>query len=78
MTGFINAKGVVHGKTIELDEQPGIPEGQRVSVLLRPALAAGEGLRRAFGAWAEDAEHLRQFLDGIYRDRSDDRLEPLA
>ncbi len=48
-------KGIVHGRTIELDHEPGFPEGQRVSVTLLPALPPGEGLRRSFGSWANDA-----------------------
>ena len=29
--------GVIHGKTIELKQEPGVPEGQRVQVEIRPA-----------------------------------------
>ena len=75
-TGTVIVKGVVHGKTIELEHEPGVPEGQIVSVVLRPALPAGEGLRRSFGAWAEDAQGLDEFVQGIYRDREDDRPDP--
>jgi hypothetical protein len=28
-------KGIVHGKVIELDQEPGLPDGQEVSVTLR-------------------------------------------
>jgi len=54
---------VLRGKTIELDEEPGLPDGQEVRVVVQPVEASesrrpGEGLRRAFGAWAEDAEEL--------------------
>lgn len=28
--------GVIHGKTIDLEREPGLPEGQRVAVDLRP------------------------------------------
>ncbi len=62
-------RGIVHGKTIELTEEPGFVEGQPVTVTLEPVPAAepqqvvpGEGLRRAFGAWAEEAEELDKFL----------------
>ena len=61
-------KGVIHGKTIELEEEPGLPAGQEVTVTLRPtstedALPPGEGLRRSFGAWADDAEELDRYLE---------------
>src|SRR5437773_2774647 len=29
-------KGVIHGKVIELEEEPGLPDGQAVSIELRP------------------------------------------
>src|SRR5437016_4848856 len=29
-------KGIVHGKVIELDQEPGLPDGQEVSVTLEP------------------------------------------
>jgi len=39
-------------------------------------LIPGEGLRRSFGAWAEDAEELDEFLRQVYRERdSADRPE---
>jgi len=56
--GTVIVKGVVRGRTIELESEPGLPEGQLVSVVLRPALPPGEGLRRSFGAWASDSHSL--------------------
>jgi hypothetical protein len=29
-------KGVIHGKTIELEQEPELPDGQRVSVQVQP------------------------------------------
>ena len=60
--------GKAHGRTIELDEDLGVPDGQEVRVTVEPVpppgqLPPGEGLRRAFGAWASDAEDLDRFLD---------------
>jgi hypothetical protein len=71
----VNVKGVVHGKIIELEQDSGLPDGQAVSVALRPTLAPGEGLRAAFGAWSEDAQGLDEFVDQLYRDRQDGRTE---
>lgn len=60
-------KGVIHGKTIELEEQAGLPDGQSVSVTLHPLqekrLPPGEGILRSAGAWAEDADGLDRFLE---------------
>ncbi len=62
-------KGVVHGKTIELDRESGLPDGQAVTVIVRPIeapagrLAPGEGIRRSAGGWAEDADELDRYLE---------------
>jgi uncharacterized protein (DUF433 family) len=132
--------GVIHGRTIELEQESGLPDGMKVSVQLRPeepppkwlerlivdpAIAPGklviqgtrlfaddlvrlveegrsdedlrrlhaeltaedvdavrqyakvpEGLRLSFGGWAEDAEELDDFLEGLRWDRQEDRPEP--
>ena len=76
-------KGVVHGKLVELDEEPGFPDGQEVSVTLAPvspatspnspeALAA---LRRAAGAWAGDDEQLERYLEWNRQHRKGNRPE---
>jgi len=66
-------KGTIHGKTIELEQAPGLPDGQAVSVMLTPSPTTGEASRRAFGAWAGDAAQLDRFLEEIRRDRKQDR-----
>jgi hypothetical protein len=70
-TGTVIVKGVVHGKTIQIERESGLPEGEAVSVVLRPALQPGEGLKQSFGAWREDAAGLDDFLKAVYRDRDD-------
>jgi hypothetical protein len=74
-------KGVVHGKTIELDHELGLPDGQSVTVTVQPAngsqaLPPGEGLRRSAGAWAEDAEELDAYLEWTRHHRKKQRQEP--
>ena len=50
-------KGVVHGRTIELECEPGLPEGQAVSVTLE---AIAEAARRQ---WQDEADaKLRESL----------------
>ena len=74
-------KGVMHGKTIELFQEPGLPEEQEVTVTLQPVEAAarrlppGEGLRRSFGAWADDAKELDEFVEESRRSRKRHRAE---
>ena len=65
-------RGVVHGKTIQLDDEMGLPDGQQVTTTVQPVsgtevlvgrLPPGEGIRRSAGAWVEDAEDLDQYLE---------------
>ncbi len=43
-------RGIVHGKTIELDEDTGLPDGQEVNVIVQPVKSGeqrpppGEGI----------------------------------
>ena len=73
--------GVVHGKTIELDEETGLSDGQEVNVLIQPVeageqrLPPGEGPRRAFGGWAEAAEELDAYLEWNRQQRKKSRPE---
>jgi hypothetical protein len=49
--------GKVHGKTIELDEDPGVADGQEVEVQITvtpPARKWGEGILRIAGALVDD------------------------
>lgn len=65
--------GVVRGKVIELDRDPGLPEGEAVVVVLRPVLGPGDGIRRSAGAWADDGEDLDEFLAEARRSRHAER-----
>jgi hypothetical protein len=68
-------KGTVHGKVIELDQEPGLPDGQQVTVALQPVLPPGEGIRQSAGAWADAGEELDAWLDEMQRSRQRDRPE---
>jgi hypothetical protein len=79
MTGDAAAlKGIVRGRTIELEHATGLPDGQSVSVVVHPVPPPrqGDGLRRAFGSWADDADGLEAFLAQTRRDRDQQRPEP--
>jgi len=64
----VTVAGVVRGRTIELAQEPGIPDGQAVTVIVQAgggaasALPPGEGLRRSAGTWADDPEGLEEYL----------------
>jgi hypothetical protein len=52
-------RGKLHGKTIELDEDLGVVDGQEVEVrvtIVPPARKWGEGILRTAGALADDTE----------------------
>jgi hypothetical protein len=70
-----NLRGIVRGKTIDLDHEAGFPDGQVVSVSLHPALPAGEGLRRSYGAWSEDAAELDAFVEQLRLGRKRTRAD---
>ena len=73
-------KGVVRGKTIELDEVPNLPDGQKVTVVLQPTEAEkkpGDGLREAFGGWSDDIEGLDKYLEWNRQQRKQSRRDPL-
>jgi hypothetical protein len=66
--------GVVHGKTIQLDEDLGVAEGQQVEVQVRLVTAAahsGDGLGRCAGALADDT-HWDAIMSEIHEDRRRD------
>jgi hypothetical protein len=71
-------KGVVRGNTIELEGELNIPDGQEVTVIVRPPsqeqgepgrLPPGEGIRRSSGAWSDDPEGVDQFVQSVYERR---------
>lgn len=69
--------GKVHGKTIELDEDLGLAEGQEVQVTVRivPPAAGdppGAGLLRTAGALADDEEWDR-IMEEVYQARRVER-----
>ena len=77
-------RGIVRGKTIELDADTGLPEGQEVTVTVRPVESidakenAGEALERAFGGWDDDDVGLEEFLEWNRSQRKVSRLESEA
>lgn len=63
--------GVIHGKTIQLAEDPGIADGQEVRVVLAAVPSAanwGDGIRRSAGGWADDPE-IEAVMARIQEDR---------
>jgi hypothetical protein len=77
-------KGVIHGRTIELEQELGLPDGQSVTVTVQPSaenqrrLPPGEGIRRSAGGWDDDPEGLDEYLKLLRQQRDQDRppIEP--
>ncbi len=73
--------GVVHGKTIELESDPGLEDGKRVKVALRVPTVLGPPPKwtpgctvTAGGMLADDwTEEDDRILEEIYQDRKRDR-----
>ena len=65
--------GTVHGRTIELDEDPGVSDGEEVELQIQIATARkwGEGILRSAGGWVEYPE-MDDIMEKIYQER---RLE---
>ena len=75
-------RGTVHGKSIELEAESGLPEGQHVTVTLQPAPpqqtateSAREALQRAAGGWSDDPDGLDRFLEWNRQQRKINRRE---
>ena len=73
-------RGVIHGRTIELEHEPGLPEGQQVSVTVQivhapKRLPPGEGIRQSAGGWADDPAGLDEYLEWNRRQRKQERPE---
>ncbi|MEX2025891.1 MAG: hypothetical protein WEH44_01300 [Pirellulaceae bacterium] len=73
-------RGVIHGRTIELDSDVDLPQGQVVEVTLQPVanserLSPGEGIRQSAGGWDDDPEGLQEFLEWNRAQRKVSRRE---
>jgi hypothetical protein len=67
--------GKAHGRTIELDEDLGLSEGQEVEVQVKPLQQAkkwGEGILRSAGGWADYPE-LDAVMEEIHQARKMER-----
>ncbi len=73
--------GVVHGSTIEFDEDLGVSEGQEVEVQIKLVTKNGiwgDGIRRSAGGW-NDYPEMGAIMDRIQQDRKLERrsdIEP--
>ncbi len=76
----IRLRGVVHGRTIELEREPGLSDGRQVSVVMtvNDPNPPNEGIERSAGAWAEGGEELDRWLEDIRAARSSRRWEPAS
>jgi hypothetical protein len=79
-------QGVVHGRTIELDNDPGIDDGRTVDVVLLPKEQSGlppgwtpGGTQTAAGMMADHwTDEDDRIFEQIYQDRRrDSRREPV-
>jgi hypothetical protein len=72
---FSTLHGKVHGRNIELDQDPGMADGQEVEVqmkLVQPTRRWGEGILRTAGALA-DAPDWDAIMEEIHKARKIER-----
>ena len=72
-------QGRVHGRTIELDEDPGVVDGQQVEITIKAVTSKepwGEGLRRCAGALA-GIPGLEEDMELILRERKSARFREI-
>jgi hypothetical protein len=71
--------GVVHGRTIEMDRDPGLPDGQRVVVILKPPRPTPEEARailtRLAGAWADEGPEFDEYIRNCRTESPEERPE---
>jgi hypothetical protein len=71
--------GTVHGKTIELNEDPGVADGQEVELQIEVVATGqkpGDGIRRSAGGWVEYPE-MDAIMEKIYHQRKLERRPQL-
>ena len=73
--------GKVHGKTIQLDEDVGVAEGQEVEIIVRTvgstkASRTGEGLLLTEGALADDP-YWDDIMEEVHKERKNDSRREL-
>jgi len=67
--------GTVHGKTIELREDPGVGDGQEVEIQMKALYSGrkwGDGIRRSAGGWVDYPE-MDEIMAKIYQQRKLER-----
>lgn len=67
--------GTICGRTIQLDEDPGIVAGQEVEVMVKVVTTShnwGDGIRRSAGGWVNHPE-LDETLEAIHSERKLER-----
>lgn len=75
--------GIAHGRSIELNNDAGLPDGQPVHVIITPINSgapqatqrARELLQSAAGMWCDDPEGLEEFLEWNRQQRKSVRRE---
>ena len=74
--------GTVHGRVIEVDSDLGLPDGQRVTVVLKPPRPTPEEakaiIQRLAGAWADEGPEFDEYIRNCRKEVPGERpeLEP--
>lgn len=74
--------GTIHGNTIELDRDLGLPEGETVTVMIKPTPKLPTDyeaiVRSLAGAWADEGPEFDEYLRNCRKEDPNERpeLEP--
>jgi hypothetical protein len=76
---YAELRGIICGRTIQLEHDAGLPEGQAVTVLLHPVAPLGTagGIAEIAGAWADAGADLDDWLAEMRRGRDLSEDHPL-
>jgi hypothetical protein len=66
--------GRVHGRTIELDANTELPDGQPVSIIIQPLRKPGDGIKRSAGSWQDAGPEIDEWLKAMQEGRQRDRI----
>lgn len=69
-------RGIVHGRTIEVEGDLNLPEGQPVAIIVQPLLSPEEAIRRSAGGWSDDPQGVDLFVEEMRRLRNMERPDP--
>jgi hypothetical protein len=71
--------GTVHGRHIEVENDLGLPDGQRVTIIIKPSRPTPEEakaiIERLAGAWADEGPEFDEYIQNCRKEVPGERPE---